>query len=177
MKRAILLLAAVSLSGLALGGCLTRHDGRVIPVGHKPVVMKGAPKAAAGMDWTFAPEGDNAALTYGAMKGGDVKLMLACTHKSGAVTIGEPVAELPEGAKSLILVSGSVKTVDAGEVKAAPSAPDLQVMSVTFNTMAPIVQAFDERGWISIPNGSDHLVHMVPHAGNRAVHQFFSFCG
>ena len=153
------------------------HHGPRIALSKKPVVMAGAPKAAPGMDWHFAPDGENAALTYGAVKGGDVKLMLACTHKSGSVTVGEPVGELPEGAKSLILVSGSVKTVDAGEVKATPDDPNNQVMAVTFNTMAPIVQAFDLRGWISIPNGSDRLVHMVPQKGNRAVHQFLTFCG
>ena len=167
MKRTILFLVAASL----LGGCI--HHG-VIAVGKKPVVAAGAPKATADMDWHFAPEGDDAALTYGAVKGGDVKLTLACTHKSGAVNVSRPVADLPEGAKSLVLVSGSVKTTDAGEVQASG---DQQVLAVKFNTMSPIVQAFDERGWISVPNGSDRLVHMVPHAGNRAVHQFLAFCG
>jgi hypothetical protein len=167
MKRTILLLAAASLF---TAGCLHPH----LALSKKPVVMAGAPKATADMDWHFAPQGDDAALTYGAVKGGDVKLALACTHKSGAVNVSRPVADLPEGAKSLVLVSGSVKTTDAGEVQASG---DQQVLAVKFNTMSPIVQAFDERGWISVPNGSDRLVHMVPHAGNRAVHEFFAFCG
>ncbi len=167
MKRTILFLAAASL----LGGCI--HHG-VIAVGKKPVVAPGAPKATADMDWRFAPEGDDAALTYGAVKGGEVKMTLSCAHRSGSVTLGEPVANLPEGAKALVLVSGSVKTTDAGEVRASG---DQQVMSVKFNTMSPIIQAFGERGWISVPNGSDRLVHMVPHAGNRAVHEFLAFCG
>lgn len=152
------------------------HHGPRVALGRKSVVMAGAPKAAPGMDWRFAPEGDDAALIYGGAKGGDVKLMLACAHKSGSVSIGQPVADLPEGAHAMTLVSGSVRSTDEGVVQAAPSNPDLQVLTIKLNTMAPIVQAFETRGWISVPNGSDRLVHMVPHAGNRAVHQFFAFC-
>ena len=174
MKRTILLLAAASLLSAGLGACM--HHGPRVALGKKAVVMAGAPKAVAGMDWRFAPEGENAALIYSGEKGGDVKLMLACTHKSGEVSIGQPVGDLPEGARSLTLVSGSVRSTDAGEVMAAPSNPDLQVLTVKMNTMSPIVQAMETRGWVSVPNGSDRLVHMVPHPGNRAVHQFFAFC-
>ena len=172
MKRAILFLAAASL----LGACV-HHDGRIVAIGKKPVVMAGAPKASPDMDWSFTTEGDSGALTYGAVKGGDVRMMLACGHKSGAVTVGQPVSTLPEGSKALVLVSGSVKTSDAGDVQASAANPDQQVLAVKFNTMAPIIQAFDERGWISVPNGTDRLTHLVPHAGNRAVHQFFAYCG
>jgi hypothetical protein len=167
MKRAILLLAAASL----LAACAHRGE-----LANGPVVAAGAPKATKGLDWRFAPVGDDAALTYGATGGGDVKLMLACGHHSGSVTIGEPVANLPEGAKSLVLVSGSVKSVDLGTIQSLPSDPDRQVLAAKFTMLDPIVQAFWSRGWISVPIGSDHLAHLVPHAGNRAVKTFFSFC-
>jgi hypothetical protein len=165
MKRLLLPLAAAAL----LSACGTGGPSKV-------VVQAGAPKPAKGMDWTFAPVGDDAALTYGAPGGTDAKLLLACSHHSGNVTIGQPVASLPEGTTNLTLVSGSVKSVDLGQVQALPSNPDQQVLAVQFPMMAPIIQAFWDRGWISVPTANDRLTHMVPHPGNHAVKQFFAFC-
>jgi hypothetical protein len=167
MKRAVLLIAAAAL----MSGCM--HG-----VLHSPnaVVAAGAPKPTPNMDWRFAPVDDAGALTYGAAGGGDVRLLLACAHNSGEVTVGQPLSNLPDGTKSLTLVSGSTKSISAGAIQAAPGAADTQVLASKFTTMDPIIQAFNERGWISVPSGNDRLMHMVPHPGNRAVKEFFAFC-
>ncbi len=171
MKRTVLLLAAAILGSGLLSGCA--HGVLRSP---NAVVVAGAPKPTKGMDWRFTPVDEAGALTYGAESGGDVKLMLACAHNSGTVTIGQPVANLPEDAKSLTLVSGSVKSISAGAIQAAPGDANTQVLASQFTTMDPIVQAMSERGWISVPSGGDRLTHMVPHPGNRAVKEFFAFC-
>jgi hypothetical protein len=164
MKRTILLLALAA----TLTGCLHgRGDG--------PVVEAGAPKATKSMDWAFTPTDTAGALTYGGA--GNVKLMLACAKRSGSVTAGRPVSTLPEGTKTLTLVSGSVKSTSLGVVQAAPSDPDTQVLAAKYSTMDPIMQAFDNRGWVSVPGDKGRLSHLVPQAGNRAVKNFFAFCG
>ncbi|MBS0294868.1 MAG: hypothetical protein JSR45_01065 [Proteobacteria bacterium] len=173
-QTALTLLAAAAM----LAGCASARKA-LTPSASKTIEVAppepGAPKPTAGMDWTYAPVGTNAALTYGAA-GGQPKLLLACAQKSGSVTVGEPGAAA--AVNRITLISGSAKATVLAGAQPSPSDPSQMVLSAKFSTLDPIMQAFAHRRWIALPLEGDKVDNLVAHPeGAVAVREFFDFCG
>jgi hypothetical protein len=175
-QTALTVLAAAAM----LAGCAHARKA-LTPSSSKTVEVappeRDAPKPTAGMDWTYAPVGTNAALTYGAA-GGQPKLLLACAQKSGSVTVGEPVAGGATPGNHLTLISGSAKATVLAAAQPSPGDASQTVLSAKFSTLDPIMQAFAHRRWVALPLEGDKVDNLVAHpAGAVAVREFFDFCG
>lgn len=171
MSRHSLTLLTVLGAAAALAAC--GHSGRRHV---DAAVAPGSAKANPAMDWTFSPQGSNASLVYGA-PGGQSQLMMACTEHSGTVVVGQPISGEPKPPLELVLTSGTVKSSGAAQVQAAPDNPNERVLSESFSTFDPIIQAFARNGWIAIPGEHDKVETLSSHSGNKAVSRFLAFCG
>jgi hypothetical protein len=174
MKKALLLLTAAALLG-ACGHMRRPHANTKVEAVAPPEA--GAPKPNKDMDWAFAPQGDKAALTYGAA-GGAPALMMACNQHSGSVAVGQPFAAGGKAPSKLTLISGTAKSSVAATAQPSPSDPNQTVVTATFPTLDPIMQAFEHHRWVATPGEGDKVDNYVAHpAGAVAVKEFFDFCG
>jgi hypothetical protein len=135
-----------------------------------------APKPAPGLDWFFNGDGGQGKLAYGPPNSDDIHLMLACKAKSGQVTVARSVLTEHAGTPPrLSLASGTARGTWLATTATSPEAGHTD-LTVTTSSADPVLQAFARHGWISVVTDGE-TEGLAPQPGNKAIREFFAYCG
>lgn len=174
-RRMLILMGALMLS--ACGGAPKNAPPSLptAPVEAGPSEAP-APRPAPGLDWFFNGDGGQGKLAYGPPNSDDVHLMLACRSNSGQITVARSVPTEKAGQPPrLTLVSGTVRATWLATRATSPE-PGHTDLTVTTSSADPVLQAFARRGWISVVTDGE-TEGLAPQPGNKAIREFFAYCG
>lgn len=166
-------IAAIVLAAAALGACVTQRDGQTAPRPGPDMMPPPAP--TMGMNWILNTEEDSAELVYGTPESDDLHIGIECRGGGDpilGITRVAPAGSPPE----IVLRAG-----DVTHRYVANSEPDQMSGGVILTTRLarkddPIIQAFRERGWLSVLyKGKPE--HYIPQHNTTAVADFFNWCG
>lgn len=163
-------LLPMALAAATLAACASQPKAPPATVPAPAVAM---PAPTEELDWLFAVDGYEGALSYGTPHSDDLRLGLRC--RKGGSTL------------NLILIGSEgdphTITVQAGGVtRAFPARAEEEPMTggILLTARArkddPVILAFRRDGWIALvgPGGADGY---APQPGTTAVEEFFQWCG